>query len=148
MLAAHRQAQAKAVLGQRYMAILYDEVKGTVEVVDQGAPGAKKDAFFGSVGGGGAPVGGTMGAMTSGADAAPADTGVAPPPEPVLARELEESVTITGFRGGREFDGIYYVSYYPNGRCEGYTVELGEDEDRRTRIKVDAVTGKAEVERE
>ena len=32
----HRNAQSKAVLGQRYMAILFDEVKGTLELVDQG----------------------------------------------------------------------------------------------------------------
>lgn len=55
LLMVHRSAQSKAVLGQRYMAVLFDDIKGTVELVDQGQFGGKKDAFFGSVGGGGRP---------------------------------------------------------------------------------------------
>ena len=92
----HRHAQTKAVLGQRYMALLFDEVKGTLEMVDQGQPGVK----------------------------------------------------IRSFRGGKEIDGIHFVSYYPNGMCEAYSVEIGDDENRTAKIKVDAVTGKAKVERE
>ncbi len=129
LLMVHRNAQAKAVLGQRYMAVLFDKVKGTIELVDQGQPGARKDAFFGSVGGG-----------------APEE---APPAlNQVMTRSLEDGVKILSFRGGNEMDGIHYVSYYPNGMCEGYEVSIGDGESRNARIRVDAVTGKARAERE
>jgi prepilin-type N-terminal cleavage/methylation domain-containing protein len=124
-LGMHRNAQTKAVLGQRYVAILFDEVKGTLELVDQGQTGQKKDAFFEDVGGG----------------------SEAPVPQSMLVRKLEEGVKIVSFEGGKEVDGIYYVRYYPNGMCDAFELELGDDENRSARIKVDAVTGKAKVEK-
>jgi len=136
----HRNAQSKAVLGQRYMALLFDKLKGTIEMVDQGQPGVKKDAFFGSIG----PETG-MGTVVTGADE-PAEASTGPQSE--LVRELQESVKILSFRGGKEFDGIYYVSYFPNGMCDAYTVKLGDDQNRTTKIKIDPVTGKATVKRE
>ena len=141
VMAMHRNAQSKAVLGQRYVAILFDEVKGTLELVDQGQTGQKKDAFFEGVGGGG---GGTMGAVVGGGEA-PAEA--APAPQSMLVRKLEEGVKIVSFEGGRAFDDIYYVSYFPNGMCDAYEIELGDDENRTARIAVDAVTGKAKVEK-
>lgn len=145
VLMMHRHAQSKAVLGQRYMAVLFDKVKGTIELVDQGQPGARKDAFFGSVGGS-APAGGTMGVVASGGTSPPAE---APPAlNHVMTRSLEDGVKILSFRGGNEMDGIHYVSYYPNGMCEGYEISIGDGESRNARIRVDAVTGKAQVERE
>ena len=142
VLGMHRNAQTKAVLGQRYMALLFDEVKGTLEMVDQGQPGVKKDVFFGGLGGEAAP-----------AAAAPEPAGDAPAEEApaissLLVRKLEEGVKIRSFHGGKEIDGIHFVSYYPNGMCEAYSVEIGDDENRTATIKVDAVTGKAKVERE
>ena len=142
VLGMHRQAQSKAVLGQRYAAILFDQVKGTLEMVDQGQPGAKKDVFFEGVGGGGSA--GT-GAAPTGADA---PEGEAPQAQSLLVRKLEDGVKILSFRGGRELDGIHYVSYYPNGMCEGYEIEIGDEEKHSARIHVDAVTGKAKVERD
>lgn len=144
VLMMHRNAQAKAVLGQRYMAILFDEVKGTLELVDQGQPGVKKDAFFEEVGGGG---GGAMGDVATGADAPAEAGGLDAGAAPLLLRKLEEGVKIRSFRGGAAIDDLYYVNYYPNGMCEAYTVELGDDEGRSARIKVDAVTGKAKVDK-
>lgn len=141
VLAMHRNAQTKAVLGQRYVAILFDEVKGTLELVDQGQTGKKKDAFFEGVGGGG---GGTMGAVVGGGDAAAA---AAPEPQSLFVRKLEDGVKIAAFKGGRAFDDIYYVSYFPNGMCDAYEIELGDDENRTARIEVDAITGKAKVEK-
>ena len=146
LLMIHRNAQAKAVLGQRYMAVLFDDVKGPVELVDQGQVGSKKDAFFGSVGGGaGAPAGGAMGSMVGGgavSEEPPAGL------NQVMLRPLEDGVKILAFRGGQEIDGIHYVSYYPNGMCESYEVRIGDGESRNARIVVDAITGKAKVERE
>ncbi len=137
----HRNAQSKAVLGQRYMALLYDEVKGTVELVDQGQPEQKKDAFFGGLGSSSG-----MGEVVSGGEdtAEPAAQGA----QSVRVRQMEEGVSVLSFRGGKEFDGIYYVSYYPNGMCDGYTVKIGDDKNHTAEIKIDAVTGKAKVKRE
>ena len=53
VLAMHRQAQVKSVLGQRYMAILFDERKNTLELAEQGQPERKTDAFFGELDDGG-----------------------------------------------------------------------------------------------
>lgn len=143
VLMVHRTAQSKAVLGQRYMAVLFDEVKGTVELVDQGQVGSKKDAFFSSVGGGeGAPAGGTMGAMVGGgavSEESPAGL------NQVMLRSLEDGVKVESFRGGKEFDGIYFVRYYPNGMCDSYKIKIGDGESRHATIQVDAVTGKAKV---
>lgn len=144
LLMVHRSAQSKAVLGQRYMAVLFDDVKGTVELVDQGQVGGKKDAFFGNVGGG-APAGGTMGAMAGGGTVPEATP---PTLSQIMQRPLEDGVKILAFRGGREIDGIHFVSYYPNGMCESYEILIGDGESRNARIRVDAVTGKAKVERE
>ena len=142
VLTVHRNAQSKAVLGQRYMAVLFDEVKGTLELVDQGQPGVKKDSFFGSLGEGAAPA---MGAVATGADAPAAEASAA---RPLLTRKLEDGVKILSFRGGREIDGIYFVSYFPNGMCEAFEVKIGDDENRTAQITVDAVTGKVTVKRE
>ncbi len=147
VLAMHRHAQTKAVLGQRYMAILFDQVKGTLELVDQGQPAAKKDMFFGSVGGSGDPA--AAGAVATGAETpAAAGSETAPPIQSLLVRKLEDGVGIRAFRGGKEIDDIHYVSYYPNGMCQAYEIEIGDDQNRTARIAVDPVTGKAKVERD
>jgi hypothetical protein len=140
VLMMHRNAQSKAVLGQRYMAILFDERKGTLEMVEQPEAGQKQDALFGKVGGNG-------GAGADGGDGA-APAGDAPAPNSLLERKLEEGVKIVSFHGGKAFDDLYYVNYYPNGMCEGYEIEIGDDENRTARIKVDAVTGRAKVKRD
>ena len=142
VLAMHRNAQTKAVLGQRYMALLFDDIKNTVEMLDQGQPGVKKDMFFGQVGNPAAQ----MGAVATGAAPPPAG-GDAPVLQSLLIRKLEDGVTIRRFRGGKSFNGIHYVNYYPNGMCEGYEVDLGDSENRTTRLTVDAITGKAKVEK-
>lgn len=142
VLGMHRNAQTKAVLGQCYMAILFDQRKGTLELVEQGAPERKTDAFFGDLG---ADGGGGMGDVASGG-AEGAAAGAAPVAQTV--RKLEEGVRILSFRGGREIEDLHYVNYYPNGRCEGYEIRIGDDENREARIRVDPATGKAKVARD
>jgi len=138
----HRNAQSKAVLGQRYMALLYDQVKGTVELVDQGQPGVKQDALFGEIG----SESGMGTEVTGGAEFAGEDVG--PGTQSDVVRELEKGVKILDFKGGKEFDEIFYVSYYPNGMCDAYTIKIGDDENRTAEIEIDPVTGKAAVRRE
>jgi prepilin-type N-terminal cleavage/methylation domain-containing protein len=138
----HRNAQSKAVLGQRYMALLYDEVKGTVELVDQGQPGQKKDAFFGDVGSSSG-----MGDVAGGGDGLSEETEASGATSDFI-RKLEDGVEILDFDGGKEFDGIFYVSYFPNGMCDAYTIKIGDDENRTGEVDIDPVTGKARVSRE
>ena len=142
VLTMHRNAQTKAVLGQRYMAILFDARKGTLELAEQGKPERKQDVFFGELGGGG-----KMGDVSTGDDGADAGSPAAAPTSQAV-RKLEDGVKILSFRGGHEIDELYYVNYYPNGRCEGYEIEIGDGESRISRIRVDAVTGKAKVTHE
>ena len=144
VLGMHRNARTKAVLGQKYMAILFDARKSTLELVEQGTPARKTDAFFGELDGGG----GGMGTVATGADAPAAPDGAGAAPTSQLVRRLEDGVKIAAFRGGQEIDDLHYVNYYPNGMCEAYEIEIGDDENRVARIRIDAVTGKAKVERE
>ena len=142
VLGMHRNAQNKAILGQRYVAILFDQRKGTLEMVDQGNPERKTDAFFGDVGGGG-----TMGDVATGG-AAPPESSAPPTVSSLTERRLEDGVKILSFRGGKEIDDLYYVNYFPNGMCEPFEIRLADDENRTTSIRVDGVTGRAKVERE
>ena len=145
VLAMHRNAQTKAVLGQRYMALFFDQAKGTVEMYDQGQIGVKQDQVFGTLG---ETAAAGMGAEVSGAEAAAGETAAAPPgADSLLVRKLEDGVKIADFDGGREIDDLFYVNYYPNGMCEGYELELADDEQHTARIKVNAITGKAQVDR-
>ena len=144
VLGMHRNAQNKAVLGQRYMALLFDQRKGTLEMVDQGEPERKTDAFFGAMGG----SGGGMGDVMSGGELPADDAGAAPAVASQAVRKLEDGIRIVSFRGGQEIDELHYVSYYPNGMCEAFEIQIGDEENRTARIRVDAVTGKAKVAHE
>jgi prepilin-type N-terminal cleavage/methylation domain-containing protein len=124
VLAMHRQAQVKAVLGQRYMAILFDQRKGTLELAEQGQPNARPTRFSGNW---------TAAAWARWPPAADAAAPAGPAPVSQQVRKLEDGIQILSFRGGQEFDEIYFVNYYPNGRCEGYEIEIGDDENRRAR---------------
>lgn len=149
VLAMHRNAQSKAVLGQAYTALLFDVKKGTVELVEQGGGVNKTDAFFGNLETGAASDGG-MGSVTTGAEAASAGNGGGDGEEGVAPvsfalRRLEDTVRFESFKGGKEIDDLFYVNYYPNGMCEGYRVTLGDEEGRRRTMTVNAITGKAKV---
>ena len=145
VLAMHRNAQSKAVLGQEYTALLFDVRKGTVELVEQSGPRTMQDSFFGEIGG----SGGGMGSVMSGSDFAGADGGGSGGGEEEVSsfalRRLEDTVSFESFLGGKEIDELFYVSYYPSGRCEGYTVTLADGEGRRRSVTVDPITGKAKV---
>ena len=141
-LAMHRSAQSKAVLGQRYMAILFDQRKNTLELVEQGGATTKQDSFFGDLQGGSAPGWGQVATGDDESAGAPAEDNT---PKSQAVRSLQSGVKIVSFRGGKMIDDLYYVTYFPNGMCDGYTLELGDEENRTTTIRVDGVTGKAKV---
>lgn len=145
VLAMHRNAQSKAVLGQEYTALLFDVRKGTVELVEQSGEKSMQDSFFGDIGG----SGGGMGSVMSGSDFAGGSGDTSDSDGSAVSsfalRKLEDTVSFESFRGGKEIDELYYVSYYPSGRCEGYTVTLADGEGRRRTVTVDPITGKAKV---
>jgi len=138
----HRQAKSKAVLGQTYAALFFDDVKRTVELVTVGGGGMGRDAFFGDAGGGaggGAP-GEIAGGAAVGGDEAAADV------RTERTAALEEGVELAGFRGGAEVDGVHYVQYYPNGMCQEWSLDLRDEGGRSLSVSVDPVTGKVETE--
>ena len=141
VLAMHRNAQSKAVLGQEYTALLFDVRKGTVELVEQSGPRKMQDSFFGEIGG----SGGGMGSVMSGSDFSGDGGGDREAVSSFALRKLEDTVSFESFQGGKEIDELFYVSYYPSGRCEGYTVVLSDGEGRRRSVTVDPITGKAKV---
>ena len=129
----HRQAKAKAVLGQCHAALFFDDVKRTVElvVVDGGGEsGVEKDAFFGEGSGGDGGGGGEEAVAT----------------HSELTKAFEEGVELADFRGGGDVDGVHWVQYYPNGMCQEWKAVLRDDEGRELRIEADPVTGKLTVE--
>lgn len=131
VLSMHRQAQAKAVLGQQYVSLLFDLRKGTVEMVEQSRAEDMKDAFFD-----------TLDTASSSADSGSSDSAAV---SSAVIRRLEDSVAFTAFSGGREIDDIHYVSYYPNGMCDGWTVHLADGDSRKKSVRIDPVTSKAKV---
>ena len=144
VLAMHQQAHSRAVLGQCYAALFFDERLGTVELFTQ-ADTEKGDAFFDEFGG--ASGGGGWEMMSGGGGGGVAGgEGAGAQPVSEATKKLEEGVQITGFEGGAEVDGIHYVQYYPNGMCEKWRMVLRDGEGREMRIEADPVTGKAAVD--
>lgn len=145
VLAMHRNAQSKAVLGQEYTALLFDVRKGTVELVEQSGPRKMQDSFFGEIGGSGGGMGSVMSGSDFSGDGGGDGGGDREAVSSFALRKLEDTVSFESFQGGKEIDELFYVSYYPSGRCEGYTVVLADGEGRRRSVTVDPITGKAKV---
>ncbi len=145
VLAMHRNAQSKAVLGQEYTALLFDVRKGTVELVEQSGPRKMQDSFFGEIGGSGGGMGSVMSGSDFSGDGGGDGGGGGEAVSSFALRKLEDTVSFESFQGGKEIDELFYVSYYPSGRCEGYTVVLADGEGRRRSVTVDPITGKAKV---
>lgn len=145
VLAMHRNAQSKAVLGQEYTALLFDVRKGTVELVEQSGPRKMQDSFFGEIGGSGGGMGSVMSGSDFSGDGGGDGGGDGEAVSSFALRKLEDTVSFESFQGGKEIDELFYVSYYPSGRCEGYTVVLSDGEGRRRSVTVDPITGKAKV---
>ncbi|MCF7837564.1 MAG: prepilin-type N-terminal cleavage/methylation domain-containing protein [Candidatus Marinimicrobia bacterium] len=143
---AGRYTRGLAVLGQVEGALLLDRVRGTIEVVtlESDAAEAERQAFLG---------GGRLGGFRL----RPEDPDVSDAAEPGeaasgvtlrLTRPFPEGIRLEGVvteEDGREVDGLYWVRYYANGMCDAYEVLLADERDERVRIKVDAITGRAEV---
>ncbi len=129
-----KYTRSMSVLKQHYMAILFDRVSGSIEVVslaDRAALAARNN-FVSERGGGGA-----------------AEASGPPPITSDLRKPLPKDVKIVSFESssaGREIDDIYWVNFYPNGMGEGFVIELEDKAGKRVRIRVEGISGTAEAE--
>lgn len=143
---AAKYARSMAVLQQKQMAILFDRVKGSLEIIsmaDRRSMSLRNDFLDGR----------NTRATDELLATDPADgEGAAPAAAPIvseLVKGLGRDVKITGFdseRADQVLDGIYWVNYYPNGMSDGFEIELTDRDGRRARIEVDSISGSAKVE--
>jgi general secretion pathway protein H len=140
---ATRFARNMAVLRQQPMAILFDQVKGQVEVVRMAGTRQREAAemFLESREREPVPV-----AEGEAGEAAPA---------PALAIEAEfrrtfgREVRIVGFESEQpeqELEGIHWVTFHPNGMNDGFVLRLEDKRGNVCEVTVDAISGRSKVE--
>lgn len=145
----HRYARSTAVLEQQASALLFDVARGTITLIslpESEAPagfldGQSDDSFF------------SDDSVLSQDDYSEEEPDVEVARiEEVAERTLEKSVRISDFKNeiaDQEIDGIHWVNYFPNGMCDPYELRMvGPDGESAARIKVDAVSGRIEVDYE
>ncbi|MDD4736139.1 MAG: prepilin-type N-terminal cleavage/methylation domain-containing protein [Kiritimatiellae bacterium] len=131
LVMASRYARSVAVLQQVQTSLLFDSELNSCEVVSI-ATGGEEDKFLSEPDGSGQEAG--EASVTS-----------------LLRHSLPEGVSILEVRGTgeddvQEVEGIYYISYYPNGMCDAYEIELEDDRGKRMQMTVDPLSGKSAVE--
>jgi prepilin-type N-terminal cleavage/methylation domain-containing protein len=125
-------SRSMAVLRQQYMAILFDKVAGSIEVVsiaDRRALAAR-NRF-----------------LTERA-ASEKDAEATPSIRSELRRPLPADVKIVSFRtraGNRALEDVHWVNYFPNGMSEGFEIEFQDKAGKRARVRVDGLSGDATV---
>lgn len=137
---ASRHARATAVLQQKHMAILFDGAQGQFEIVTvgSGAGASARNRFL------------EERATPSFSDEE-GESEAAPLPSVTsdMVKRLAEGIRITHVDMGdaeQEYDGIFWVNYYPNGMCDKYIVHLEDDDNVRAFMEVDPITGSTSVE--
>jgi type II secretory pathway pseudopilin PulG len=145
----HRHARSMAVLGQKQIGVLFDKDQNRVEVASVSATVSSDDkSKF---------IDQQQITMTeSEQDKNKADTesvqDEAPPPvDSELSRHLAEGVKIMDVESEKkdqEYKGIFWVTYYPSGMCDKYTVFLEDSNSKKAEIKIDPLSGKVEVDYE
>ncbi len=129
LVMASRYARSVAVLQQVQTSLLFDSELGSYEIVSV-STGNESGKFLNDTTGGEEEQAATVSSL--------------------LKRTLPEGVQFAGVRGTGdgevlEIEGIFYVSYYPNGLCDAYEVELVDDRSKRMRMEVDPLSGKSTV---
>lgn len=142
----HRFARGMAVLKQVNVAALYYQQKNQIEIVTE-APTSDQDSRSKFLEGRNSPneaLSGAKGAATNEAAAEPASI------NSEMIRPLADGVRITKFESDKayHYKEVYAVSYYPNGMCDPYTVQLEDEYQKRAIITIDPMSGKAKVEYE
>lgn len=127
-----KYARSMAVLKQQHMAMLFDKVDGSIEVVsiaDRRAL-AERDRFMAERG------------------ATDTETNSAPAIRSELRKALPADVKISSFNtraADRSLDDVYWVNIFPNGMSEGFEIELLDKAGKRARVQVDGLSGDATV---
>ena len=130
LVMASRYARSVAVLQQVQTSVLFDSELGTCEIVSI-STGDESSKFLND---------------TSGEEAEQAPATV----KSLLKKTFPDGVQITSVQSTdenavQEIEGIFYVSYYPNGQCDAYEVVLTDDRGQSLRMDVDALSGKSTV---
>jgi type II secretory pathway pseudopilin PulG len=143
IIMANRYARGMAVLQQKHTAILFDEAKSQVEIVSVSSGNADRSRFLDQ-------RADRTGLADLDAPADSPDDGPLPSIGSELVRPLAEGVRIVSMEvksaeERQEFDGIYWVNYYPNGMCDKYTLMLEDGSGKTATVDVDPLSGTAEV---
>lgn len=129
-----KYTRSMSVLKQHYMAILFDRVSGSMEIVSMAdrASLIGRDRF-----------------LSDRADAAATDEKAASPITSEMRKPLPSDVKIVGFESTASkqvLGDIHWVNFYPNGMGEGFVIELEDKVGKRARIRVDGLSGDSKVE--
>lgn len=130
-----KYSRSMAVLKQRYMAVLFDRVSGSIEVVSLAdrASMAGRNQFLSER---------DQPAGTSSENAAAA------PITSELRKPLPADIRIDSFQSsgsGQVLDDVYWINYYPNGMSDGFEVVLADKTGKRARVAIDGMSGDAKV---
>ncbi|MFH0907308.1 MAG: prepilin-type N-terminal cleavage/methylation domain-containing protein [bacterium] len=141
----HKYARSMAVLDQKQMAMLVDTKAREIEIVTlAGLTGASdRDRFLDSRSSRAATQ------LIEGREE-PARTAGGPIASD-LVREFPRDIQIESFKSRDEdqsYEGVYWVTYYPNGMSDGFTITLVDKHGKRATVTVDPISGMPEVENE
>ena len=147
----HKYARSMAVLDQKQMLLVVDTKAHQLEIASlAGLMGAgDRDKFLDSRSNRAAAElleGDKEPAKTEGATG-----GSAAPIASDMIRDLPKDIQIDSFksaREGQEQNGVYWILYYPNGMCDGFTISLVDKNGKRATVTVDPISGRPEVENE
>jgi len=136
---AHRYARGAAAIHQQYAALVIG-AGGDLLVLAYPRRGgaAERDAFLEG-----------RAAAAAAADGAATETNApAAAWRVLLEREAEEAVRLDEVdapNAQRDRAGNFWIEYAPNGQCAPFTARLSDRRGRRTTIKVDGISGRAET---
>lgn len=143
---AHKFARNTAVLRQTPMALLVDTEARMIEVLSLSSRNSLQLR------------GGFLDDRSERAAAPPPEDGepapAAPREKPAIESELqrtygrEVSLDLFATADGRkaeELNGVYWVSYYPNGMCDGFRIRLADANGQKVTITAEGISGAAEV---
>ena len=144
----HRHARSMAVLGQKEVGVLFDVAQQHLEVVSIGTEtsAGDKSKFLEQSADRAADS-----AIQAGKEPDEEEPKAQPAVVSELTRKLPDGVKIDSFESEKveqEVDGIYWVTYHPNGMSDPYTVRLVDDNQKAAVVEVDPISGKAKVEYE
>lgn len=143
---AHKFARNTAVLRQTPMALLVDTQARMIEVLSLTSRNSMQLR------------GGFLDDRAERAAAPPPEDGepvlAAPQEKPAIESELQRTygreVTLESFatadgKDADEHKGVYWVSYYPNGMCDGFRIRLVDANGQKVTITAEGLSGAAEV---